>query len=309
MPRGILDSQRSIRVDWPVTRVPSTARSKTIGLARHIMGVGYPSLAAQISFYFLLSIFPGLLLVSAALTLLPRCRDYYFEILSLVESLLPEAAAGLLQGSAAGAHICETRAGGAISLSLLILLLSGSNVFVVVMKSMNDALNIEESRPMWRRRLLAMVFLVGGVISFVSIFPVLVMGEFVGGAISSVFGMDPQFTRVWSSALVPAAALLGGIGITCLYRYGPAWKVGWRSAGSGAVIATFGLLVASLGFRTFVSLFSRFELIYGAITAVILLLIWMYLASLIVLLGGSLVAHRERAIASPAVIKHETPNN
>ncbi|HVF12230.1 MAG TPA: YhjD/YihY/BrkB family envelope integrity protein, partial [Actinomycetota bacterium] len=104
-----------------------------MSFARQLMAVGYPSLAAQISFYFLLSIFPGLLLVSAVLTLLPRCADYYFEIRSLVESLLPKAAAGLLQGSAAGAHICETRAGGAISLSLLILLLSGSNVFVVVM--------------------------------------------------------------------------------------------------------------------------------------------------------------------------------
>lgn len=292
-----------------MTGSPSATRSKTMGFARRIMGVGYPSLAAQISFYFLLSIFPGLLLVSAALTLLPKCRDYYFEILSLVESLLPQAAAGLLQVSATGADICETRAGGAISLSVLILLLSGSNVFVVVMKSMNDALSIEENRPMWRRRLLAVVFLVGGVISFVSIFPVLVLGEFVGSAISSVFGLDPQFARLWSSALVPAAALLGGVGIACLYRFGPAWKVSWRSAGSGAVIATFGLLVASLGFRTFVSIFSRFEHVYGAITAVILLLIWMYLASLIVLLGGSLVAHRERTFSSDAALKQEPLDN
>lgn len=292
-----------------MTGGPVTGQSRTLSFARQLMAVGYPSLAAQISFYFLLSIFPGLLLVSAVLTLLPRCADYYFEIRSLVESLLPKAAAGLLQGSAAGAHICEARAGGAISLSLLILLLSGSNVFVVVMKSMNDALSIEESRPTWRRRLIAVIFLVGGAISFVSIFPVLVLGAFVGSAASSVFGLDPQFARLWSSALVPAAALLGGIGLACLYRYGPSWKVAWRSAAYGAVFATFGLLVASLGFRAFVSIFSRFERVYGAITAVILLLIWMYLASLIVLVGGSLVAHRERTVGSAAAIKHESLDN
>lgn len=298
MSRSVLVTQGTIRVDWLVTASPSPARSRTMSFTRQIMRLGYTSLAAQISFYFLLSIFPGLLLVSAVLTLLPKCADYYFEIRSLVESVLPAVAAGLLKGSATGAHICQTRAGGAISLSLVILLLSGSNVFVVVMRSMNGAYGIEESRPLWRRRVLAVVFLLGGVVAFVSIFPVLVLGEFVGSAISSIFELDPQFVRLWSSALVPAAALLGGVGLACLYRFGPAWKVRWRSAGSGAVVATFGLLVASLGFRTFVFMFSRFERVYGAITAVIVLLIWMYFASLIVLLGGSLVAHRERASSS-----------
>lgn len=247
---------------------------------REWLAAGYAGLAAQIAFYFLLSIFPALLLVSAILAFLPNCNSYYLNVQTLLNTVLPPSSADLVNHFLEQAKDCGKDSGGAFSLGLILLLVVGSNVFAVITVAMNRAYGLEDPRPFWKRRLMAIAFFLGAV----AIGAVSLSSFFFGGALG----------EAWQLALVPLTTMAAGLGLTALYLFGPGWRVKFSSAAWGAFIAVAGVIVVSWVFQFFVRDLARYELIYGAIAALIVLMIWMYLVSFVVLLGGLVVVVRQR---------------
>lgn len=250
---------------------------------------GYPGLASQIAFYFLLSIFPGILLLSTLLTFFPDCPDYYLDVRLLLRSLLPPLAAELVDDLIQGTNICRGAESGAFSFSLIILVLAGSNVFAVMSRAMNRAYGIEETRTFVRRRLLAIAFFIGTIITTAMAFPIFVLGSRFGQAAADVFRISPS-VAFWELALIPVVSVISMSGLTALYKYGPDWRVRIRNAARGALVTMLGALVVSIVFRTLIANLDNFESLHGALAAPIILMIWMYLLAFVLLLGGVVVA-------------------
>lgn len=247
---------------------------------REWLAAGYAGLAAQIAFYFLLSIFPALLLVSAILAFLPNCNGYYINIQSLIDTVLPPSSADLVNHFLEQAQDCGEDAGGALSLGLILFLVIGSNVFAVITLALNRAYGVEDPRPFWKRRLTAIAFFLGGVAILSISLPV----YFLAGRLG----------EVWQLSIIPIMTLAAGVGLTALYKFGPGWKVSLSSAAWGAFIAVSGVIVVSRFFQLFVRYLARYERIYGTIAALIVLMVWMYLVSFVLLLGGLVVVVRQR---------------
>lgn len=253
------------------------------------------SSAAEIAFFLLLSIFPGLLLVSSILTFLPGCADHYSDVRSILVSLLPTSAAGLVTETVREAHICATGGAGALGIGSLLLLWSGSRVFLATMRVLTRAEGAQERRPFWMRRLIAVAFLLGGVLAFALIFPALVLGGRLGSSVASAFELSPQFAAAWKLAIWPASVLLVLLGLALVYRFGPAWHLRRRAALIGAMTGTVCLIAVSLSFRQALLSYGRFGS-YGVLAAVIILLIWSYAVSVSLLAGGLVAAQIQNYI-------------
>jgi len=296
---GIQLFEGLVHFNWKVVTSARNRLTAFLPRFREWLAAGYAGLAAQVAFYFLLSIFPALLLVSSLLTYLPGCRSYFMNVQTIINSVLPESSADLINEFIESSHVCTESASGVISFGVVLLLFAGSNVFAVIARAMNHAYGAGEPRPFWKRRLLAIAFFLGAMAILALSLPIFLLGGRVGEAIAGVFNVSPVFLSAWQLALIPIASLAAGVGLTVLYLFGPGWKVRLTSAIWGAFIAVAGIIIISSAFQFFIRFFARYQRVYGTIAALIVLMIWMYLVSFVVLVGGLVVAVRQRRSPEP----------
>jgi membrane protein len=73
-----------------------------------------------------------------------------------------------------------------------------------------------------------------------------------------------------------------------IYRYTPAKRISWQEVFPGAIVSTIGWLIVSLGFSFYVNNFSNYSRLYGSLGAVFVLMTWLYISSIILILGGEI---------------------
>ena len=237
--------------------------------------------AAKMAFFFFLSLFP-MILVVFSLTGLVGGPAAFERITTIAESTVPEYAWQFV--SAVIAEITERNRPGVLSVGILLTVWAASNGIAALTGGLNTMYDVTESRPWWRRRLLALAILATGVVVV------------VGGASLLVYGMTlvrgTPLGAVWRAARWPVGWLLL-VGIIWLaYRHLPAreQRGSWRETLVGAVAAGVLWTLATLLFRLYIANFSRYGRTYGAVGAVIVLLLWFYISALAILLGGELAA-------------------
>jgi membrane protein len=170
----------------------------------------------------------------------------------------------------------------------LIMTWVGSGMMVTFMEGLNRAYHVAKPRSLVRQRLVAigLVFLVG--------VPLLMLaGTIIFGSHLEHFQVTvPWFWRLGRWALVLTVATMM---IMIIYYVGPHRRQTWRGVLPGAILATALWILATLAFGVYVSRFGRYNVIYGSLGAGIVLLIWMYISSLAVFIGGEFNAVLEEA--------------
>src|ERR1700739_3246836 len=91
--------------------------------------------------------------------------------------------------------------------------------------------------------------------------------------------------------------------VSLLYRYGPAHKQRWKFLSPGSVLATSLAVLTSLGFTFYINNFASYNKIYGSIGTLLVIMIWLYLNSLIILIGFELNASIELSKRSIKIVK------
>ncbi len=119
---------------------------------------------------------------------------------------------------------------------------------------------------------------------------VLVFGEIIGKTLADQLGVSYFFRFLWNNLryIIMIAATI--FIFAALYRYTPCRKLTWKEVVPGAVFSTITLAVVSLGFAYYVNNFSSYSRVYGSIGTVIVLLTWLFLLSIIIIMGGELNA-------------------
>jgi len=251
--------------------------------------------AAQLSFYFLLSLFPLLLIM---VTLLNRfafvesaLRGALFKLLIAV---VPESASGLVDG--AFQHISEGISGGGFSFGLLIVSWAASSGMVAIMNALNLAYGIDESRSWWKRRLVAIGLVIALMVLIIMALTLIVYGGGIAQAIAAGLGLGSTLTTILRIVEWPLAVTFVLLVFNLLYLYAPNIKHReWHWLMPGTVVAVGLWFIASYGFKLYVSNFGTYNMIYGSVGAIIVLLLWFYITGIAILVGAEVNSELEIA--------------
>ena len=253
--------------------------------------------AAALTYYGVLSIFPGLLVLASVLGLIGQTA-----IDPLIDSLggiAPGPARQILTDSLRGLDRDADAAGTLAILGLAGALWSASGYVGAFMRASNAIYDVPEGRPIWKTLPLRVgVTVVVGVMLAASALIVVFTGE-VAGWLGDLIGAGDTAIAVWGIAKWPVLALLVSGILAILYWASPnARQAGIRWISPGGVLAVVLWVVASLGFAVYAANFGSYNKTYGTLGGVAVFLVWLWISNIAVLLGAELDAelHRTRAI-------------
>lgn len=250
------------------------------------------SMAAQLAYYFFFALFPALLFAFALAS--------YFPVDTLIDDMFamlggfvpPEA----LQIMTEQIHkISEGQQGGLLTLGILLALWSSSAAMTSIIDTLNAAYDIEEGRPWWKVRLTAIALTVGVAVFILLSFTLILAGPALATRLADVTFLSTTFLTVWSILQWPFVLALAITGVGIIYYFAPDAEQDWVWLTPGSIFATVMWLAASLGFKFYVASMGSYTETYGAIGAVMILLLWFYISGLVILLGAEMNAEIEHA--------------
>jgi membrane protein len=274
-----------------------TVATRTI---REILDDNLLGLAAQTAYYFFFSLFPLLLFVAPVLSLVGNKQDTFGLLASQLQQVVPSEGWPLIGGVIRDVVYAQN-APGLMSVGALLAVWAGSNVFSALIDALNSAYDVVDTRPWWRKKLIAVA-------------SVLVIGLVILSSTVLILGGDRLTSWMADSLNLPGAlrTALGYIQIpvgfallvtiaSLSYYFLPNLRQSKRQVLVGAVFATLAWTAVTLGFRLYVSKFTDYNATYGAIGGVIVLLTWMYFSMLVFLIGGEINSelHRGTGAISP----------
>jgi membrane protein len=262
------------------------------------------SIAGGVSFFVLLAIFP-------AITALVSAYGLFFNAstitnnLSLLNEVVPGNVLGIVHEQASR---IASNSGGALSIGIVVGILVSLWSAMSGVKAMIDALNViyeqKECRSFLKLNLVALVFTFAGFAAFLLAIATIV----VLPLILSPIGLASLTETVTRIARWPLLLVVLLIGLAALYRYGPdRRKARWEWVTVGSVFAAVTWIIASFLFSWYLASFANYNATYGSLGAVVGLMIWLWISTIVVLLGAELNAEIEHQTARDSTIGAEKP--
>jgi membrane protein len=244
-----------------------------------------PGLSAQLAYYFLLSLFPLLIVL---FTLLPYIPIPHQDMLGVIKDFAPGETMDLIEKNVH--DIMNHRNGGLLSFGIIGTLWSASNGINAIVKAFNKAYNVKESRSFIVSRGMAILLTFGMILVLILAIVLPVFGREIGIFLFSQLGYTTEFIKLWNTLSWLVSAIILFLIFTGLYWIAPNVKLKCRSAFPGAIFATIGWIVSSIGLTFYVGRIGNYSLTYGSIGAIIVLMIWLYISAFIIILGGEINA-------------------
>ena len=272
-----------------MTASPGTAPGRTVlkRLAIRLMTDDLLGWSAQLSYYFFLALFPALICFVALASFFPieHLNDVVLDVLM---RLAPGDVRSLVQRQLS--VIAESRSAGLLTFGIIGTVWSASAGMQTLIRTLNFAYHVPETRPWWRVRLRAMALtLVMPVFGLVALTIVLI-GPAVGTQLAAALDVSGLFLWTWRIVHWPLVFLLVVSGLAFVYTVGPDAPQRWKCLIPGSCVATLMWIGASLGLRWYVSSLARYEQTYGTIGAALVILLWFYVSGFAMLFGAELNA-------------------
>ena len=253
--------------------------------------------AAQLSYYFLLALFPLLLFMTALLGLIAgedsELRANLFKYLSTV---LPQSAVDMVSTSVSEA--VTQSGGGKLSFGILATLWAASNGMGAITESLNVAYDLKETRPWWKVRLRAILLTVGLAVLIMSALVLVLMGGDIAEWLAAHLGLGNVFEWGWKILQWPVILAFVLLAFALVYYFAPdLHDHDWVWVTPGSIIAVALWLLVSFGFKAYLSYFDSYSATYGSLGAVIILMLWFYFTGIAMLVGGEINSEIEHAMA------------
>ncbi len=251
-------------------------------------------LAAEVAFFALLSVFPGLLTVAAGLGALDTV--FGSEVLARAQREVVDVLTTFLTDQAEGATeaieaLFERGSGGVFTFGVVAALWAASRGMSTVLRALAEIYDVEEHRSWIRGRLLAFGLAAASMLLVVVVLTSLVVGPLFGAGrvIARWAGMDAAYGAVWAWLGAPMAFLALVAWAAVVFHSVPHPHTGWRAHLGGAALTGVLWLVASAGLRLYLGLFGG-NPVFGVLGGALVVLLWLYLLSLALLVGAELNA-------------------
>ena len=252
--------------------------------------------AAQLSYYFLLALFPLLLVLINILGYMAQEGTAFREkLLTYLAAVMPRSAIALVRTTLT--EISTASGGGKVSFGLLAALWAASNGMGAISDTLNSAYQVKETRPWWKVRLISIGLTVALAILILAALAIVLYGGSIGEALATNYGLGSLFTIVWKIFQWPIALVFVLTTFNLIYNFAPDLSSRarrWITPGAFVAVALW--LVVSFGFRAYLSFFDSYSVTYGSLGAVIVLMLWFYLMGVAILIGGEVnseLSHRK----------------
>lgn len=263
-------------------------------------------LAAALTYYAVLSLFPALLVVVSLLGVIGQGQRTSDTLLDLIGDISPGAAAETLRQPIQ--QLVEApSAGFALVVGLLAAVWSASGYVGAFGRAMNRIYEVDEGRPAVKLRLQQLMLTFASLIVVALVVLMLAVSGPVAEAVGGLLGAGDTAVSVWNIARWPVLLLLVILGVALLYHASPnVEQPRFRWLSVGAAIAIVVWVVASLGFGVYVANFGSYNKTFGALAGVIVFLLWLWITNLALLFGAELDAELERGRQLQAGIAAES---
>jgi membrane protein len=255
---------------------------------RKVLDDDCPGLAGQLAYFTLFSMFPFLLfLVALAGLVIDDPATLLKTLTERMQGFLPGDAVGLLEG-----YIDLTLRNADPSVLVFAVLAtfwSGWAAADAIVKAVNRAYELQETRPWWKLWGISVLMVLGFVLVVVSL-ALVVFGPEVGGYFQSLIGLPETFLALWDVLRWAGAFLAVSLAHALLYYVAPNAEVPFKWITPGGFAATVLILVASVGLNLWVANLGRYDQVYGQVGAIMVLMLWLYVTGLMVLIGAEINA-------------------
>lgn len=252
--------------------------------------------AAALTYYAVLSIFPALIALVAVVGLVADPHTITKELTTLVSSIGPASAANTFKGPIDSLTKSHNTAGILLAAGAASALWTASGYVGAFMRASNTIYEVEEGRPIIKLRPLQMLVTLILVVLLALVLVGLVLTGSIAQKLGAAIGVSATAVTVWDIAKWPVMFAVAMTMIAVLYYAAPNARLrGFKSVIPGALLAVIVWLVASVGFAFYVANFGSYNKTYGALGAVVVLLVWMWITNVAILLGAEVNAERERA--------------
>lgn len=243
--------------------------------------------AAQLAYYFLFSLFPSFIVLVSLAAFLP-IEDAAHTMGHKLGEFMPKSAMDVVHENLHA--LIEQPRPKLLGFGILVTLWTSSRGVDALRKGLNLAYDVPESRPAWRTQLTAVGITVAGAILALIAFAAVVFAGRAGELISARLHIEQAVATAYAWASWPLAAVAIMIVFALSYYLLPDVKQQFRFITPGSIFASIIWLGGTWGLTQYVEHFGRFNVAYGSIGGVIVLLLWLYLTAFAVLLGGELNA-------------------
>ncbi|HEX5856882.1 MAG TPA: YihY/virulence factor BrkB family protein [Microbacterium sp.] len=251
-------------------------------------------IAAALTYFGVLSLFPAMIAVFALLGLLGQGSGATEAILGIVNSVAPGESADALRGPIE--QLSDSPAKGFALVSGIVLAIWSASGYVgAFSRAMNRIYEIPEGRPIWKLKPTQLLVTLIAIVLVVIAAILLVVSGPVAEAVGNALGLGDTATTIWNIVKWPVLALVVVLIIAILYYATPNVKqpkFRWLSLGS--VVAIVLILVATLLFGFYVTNFSNYDRTYGSMAGVVIFLLWLWIVNIALLFGAEFDAEMER---------------
>ncbi|MYL35185.1 YihY family inner membrane protein [Pontibacillus yanchengensis] len=249
-------------------------------------------LSAQLSYFFLLSLFPFLFFL---VTLIGYVNISEQKVMGIVQSYAPEGAYEIIHSNLQ--ELMNNQNGGLLSFGVIATLWAASNGINALIKALDRAYQVQEKRHFIIQRMLS-VWLMFAMIFIILLSLLLpVFGTLIGDFLFSTFGFSETFLSLWHLLRWAISSILFFVTLLFLYTLVPNRPIRFKEAWIGACFATVGWQIVSLLFSMYVNRWGGFSATYGSLGGVIVIMIWFYITGIILITGGEINALlRERIV-------------
>jgi len=255
--------------------------------------------AAQLSYYFLLALFPLLLFLITLFGYFDGGGSHLrHRLIAYLGDVMPGTALHLV--TATIDEVTQARGSGKLSIGFLLALWAASSGVNAISQSLNAAYDVSETRSWWQVRLISVALTVALSILIISALLIVLYGGRLGHFVAALIHEGGAFTIVWRVLQFPIALVFVFVTFDLIYRFAPNVKGPRRDTrlpssdyrrrwlSPGVVVAVVLWLLVSLAFRLYLHFFNSYSATYGSLGALIVLMFWFYLSGAAILFGAEI---------------------
>jgi membrane protein len=261
-------------------------------------------MAAALSYYFVLSLFPALIFLSAVVAFLP-VPDLFNQALSLMARFVPADSMGIVRKVLA--DVITPNRGTFLSIGVLGTLWAASGGFAAAIEALNVAYDAAETRPFWKTRPLAIeLTLVMGFLMLVAL-AVMIVGPEFGQWLAARIHVSRLFVILWPFIHWIVAVAFTVLAVEALYYIAPNVKQRFLATLPGALLAVGCWIFLSYLLGFYFRSFANFNKTYGTLGAAVALMTWLYWTGFVMLLGGELNAELAKVSEEGKIPQKQPP--
>jgi membrane protein len=271
---------------------PITLAKRTVGEISKDDIAGH---SAELSYYFLLALFPALLFMMTLLGFMAGPgSELRNQLMAYMAKGMPGSAGDLVEKTLN--EISESATGLKAVLSAAGALWAATGGIDAISKTLNIAYNVQETRSWVKRKIVSAGLTIGLAVLIIVALGVLAFGGKIGEVIASQVGLGSVFTVTWKFLQLPIALGAMFLSFSMMYYFAPNMKnPQWYWISPGAAVGVLLWVIASSAFSAYLRFFNTYSKTYGSLGAVIILMLWLYITGMSILIGGEVNSEITRA--------------